>query len=734
MAGKAGAHPLWALLAAAALLALLPLWRRRGWGARWALLCTAFLCAGMCLGHARAEAWRGRGGAAGEVVVLGEVGIGSRGGRDDAVDLLRVVEVLGGEGARAGDGYLMRRKEGAEAPRWGDRLRVRGRLFVFTQERGGVGGTLLAEEVEVISHARNPLLRAALAYRASFRAGAENMGDPAAAGLIQGMVLGDYRLLEARDLRAFRMTGLIHLCAASGLHLAFLAAFLVWLGRRARLPPRWVMLLQVPVIAVYALAVGLSVPIIRAAVVAFAAAAAYLLGRDFDLLPAMGLAMFLLVWEDAAAASGVSFQLCFLAALGMALLYRPLGGKGGPRASRLRELLAATLAAQMAVAPVLLYHFGEVSLLAPLSNLLVLPLVPAVMALSMLSSLLGAAGLPLAGALMSAAGFLARGVLAVARALSSPHWAALRIYPLSPLWMAAYYPALAAGLLARGKARRWGRAALALLLAIALLVGTPASLLKGGAERGTRITVIDVGQGDAILFQMSSGATVLVDGGMEVRVLREDLRARGVRCIDAVIVSHPDADHIGGLECAFEDCVVGMLIHPGTRSSVQAEKLIALAEETGAQVRIMRVGDVLALEELSLVAHGPPREVPEDASVNDYSLVLRAAGPGFSMLLTGDIAELGQEMLLEGEEDIACDILKVPHHGGYCEESGRLFLRADPGIAVISVGENNPYGHPARDTLALLERMGCAVYRTDMHGDIVIRVVQGGYRVECDRR
>jgi len=246
--------------------------------------------------------------------------------------------------------------------------------------------------------------------------------------------------------------------------------------------------------------------------------------------------------------------------------------------------------------------------------------------------------------------------------------------------------------------------------------------------------MIDVGQGDAILFQMPSGVTVLVDGGMEEGVLREDLRARGVRFIDAVIVSHPDSDHIGGLQGAFEDCEVGMLIHPDTERTGQAGRLIALAEEVGAEVRTMRMGDEFVVGELSLDAYWPPREVPEGASINDCSLVLRAVGPGFSMLLTGDIAEMGGEMLLEGAENIACDILKVPHHGGYCEENIELFSHVDPGIAIIGVGEDNPYGHPARDTIAALERTGCAVYRTDRHGDIVIHVVQGGYRVECGGR
>jgi competence protein ComEC len=114
--------------------------------------------------------------------------------------------------------------------------------------------------------------------------------------------------------------------------------------------------------------------------------------------------------------------------------------------------------------------------------------------------------------------------------------------------------------------------------------------------------------------------------------------------------------------------------------------------------------------------------------------VLRVEGAGFSLLLTGDVEEEGEEMLMSSAGELESDILKIPHHGGFSEENDEFFSRVDPGIAVISVGAENPYGHPARDTIEALERRGCAVYRTDQCGDIVIRVVQGGYEVECERR
>ena len=277
------------------------------------------------MGHTRFANWRGRGGPAGDVHLLGRVEVGCRGEQGDIVDLFRVTDVLDGTAAREGDRYLLRYQDrGSSQANWGDTLEVKGSLFLFEEKGEGSGAAWSPKSRGSSPIANNPLLRLATAYRDVLREQVQGELETAAAGLIEGMVLGDYRRLRARDLKAFRLTGLIHLCAASGLNLAILAGFIVWLGRRARISHRAILALQVPILIVYALAVGLSVPIIRATVVALLAAAAFFLGRDFDLLPAMGMAVLYLLWSDPGAAAGVSFQLCFAAAVGMVLLYRPL--------------------------------------------------------------------------------------------------------------------------------------------------------------------------------------------------------------------------------------------------------------------------------------------------------------------------------------------------------------------------------------------------------------------------
>lgn len=725
---------LWASLAFLVSCGLAAMSVPRGWKRGLACACAFFALVGVCLGHARYSRWHGRQGAAGEVLVKGVVEPGCRGDRSEVANLFRVEEIEEGEGPKKGDLYNLRYEgDDGEGLRWGERLEVRGSLFFYGKASGGAGGSLRAEEIRRLGFAPNPMLQAANAYRGALRE-VVSREAPGEAGLIMGMVLGDYRFLRAGDLRAFRLSGLVHLCAASGLHVAILAAFLERMGRWARLPRRLVVFMQAPLLATYALAAGLTSPVIRAAVVGGVAAAAYMRGRDFDFLPALGVAMMCIVVMDPGAATGISFQLSFAAAFGISVLHRPLG-----RLLRARHgassLLSATLAAQLSVAPLLLHHFGEMSLLAPAGNLLVIPLVAPLMGMAMLSTLLGMVGVPAAGPLMRGAAFCARAVTGVARAASMPGWAVLRIFPLPCLWMVLYYPALLAAFLCEGRWRRAGRVALSLFLAASLLFGLPRPAAIAGGVDGSGIAFLDVGQGDAALLRAPSGACVLVDGGEDDAVLAAELRSRGISYLEAIAVSHLEMDHIGGLEGAFAACGVGMLLYPAVEEvGKEGERLLALAEEMGVPVRAMREGDMVFLGGMTLRALGPPEGMHDGVSTNERSLVLRASAPGLTALFPGDVEELGQEALMRNARFLESDVLKVPHHGGYAATGAEFFALVDPDVAVVSVGEGNPYGHPARATLEALERAGCAVYRTDQHGDIFVGVRDGGYRVECERQ
>jgi len=701
---------------------------RREWG--WVLPALLLFYAGFFVGWHGESRLEGRRGEAGWACLEGSVEPGNAGGSGEEAFLFRVERADGCPFARPGDLYLLRTGEGGQNPEWGYRLEVEGYLHIFSRSGGRVVGSLQAEKYRRLGCVGHPLLRVAVFLRRKWEELAGALPGREAA-LLGGILLGDYRRLELRDLVALRGSGLIHLCAASGLHVGILAAGLLWLAGKLGLSRRMAVLLQVPLLALYAFMAGLSVPILRASTVLVLAGAAFLLGRDFDFLAAAGAAVMVLFLRQVDLASSPSFQLSLAAALGVVLLRPPLGGLLGSDGSRFLDLLFTSLAAQAAVGPFLLHHFGELPLLAPLSNLLVLPVLPLLMGFTMFSLVLSALGAPGASLPLAAAAPMARWILKVAGVFSSARWSLVRIYPFSLAWITVYFPLLFAALWGRGRVRRWAGMALVALLSLLLACGLQLNLPSVGGAEVVGLTFLDVGQGDACLIQAPGGVNLLVDGGKDPSVLERKLRSRDVRHLDAVLVSHPEEDHAGGLEGALKACSVGLVLHPPLQEK-EGHRFFTLAADMGVPVREMKKGDELKVGGVRLEALGPDPAWDGDVAANDRSLVLRMEAGGRSFLFAGDVEEEGLHRLLR-EPVPHCDLLKVPHHGGYAEGLEEFLRALRPRLAVISVGAGNPYGHPSPLTLRALQRQGCAVCRTDFGGDIVIRVVEGGFRVETSR-
>lgn len=738
MGNAGGIGFIWILLPSITVLLLAAVARLHGKALCFLVLAVLLVHVGVTVGFRDRSRLDGRRGKSGYVTLSGQVEVGNRGSSSGEVMVMRVEESGESTLARKGERYLFHcRDQEVEALRWGDMVEAHGYLRIFDTVSGGISGTFWAQSLEREGSRASLLLRAALAFR-------ERVGEVTAslpqgeAALARGMVLGDYHSLGSRDLLFLRASGLIHICAASGLHVGMLVAGLLWAWRKLTVSRRGAFFLTLPLLLTYALATGLSIPVLRASLLALTAGASFLLGRDYDSLSAMGAAALVLFLRDSNIATSTSFQLSFAAALGVVLLFRPLGGLMASGRSPVAAVLVTTLAAQLAVAPVLLRSFGEISLLAPLSNILVLPLLPLLMGASLLGALFSWLWMPLARPFMLAAYPVARWTLLVARAAAGQRWAMVRLFPFFTAWMLIYYPALFTAFLAAGKNRRRARVLLVALVSLALIAGLQLHLPLHAAVDGASITFFDVGQGDSALVQAKSGAKVLVDGGKDEWRLEQKLRERDARYLDVVAVSHPEADHVGGLGAAFKVCGVGLILHPpleeGEASGVE---FFARAEEMGIPMRPVSEGTVIELAEMRLQVMAPPSKGEEGLALNDRSLVMKISLPGLEAVMPGDVEEAGEENLLRENApgSVSCDLLKVPHHGGYAETGEDFFRLLRPAVAVISVGADNPYGHPASGTLEALRRLGCNVYRTDECGDIVIRVDgEGrGYWVECER-
>jgi competence protein ComEC len=557
------------------------------------------------------------------------------------------------------------------------------------------------------------------------------------AELARGFVLGEDEGIDAETEEHFRRSGLSHLLAVSGQNVTLLAMLAMPLLGALGIPLRERLLWVLGLLAVYVPVAGAGPSIQRAAVMGAAGLLATLGGRRASRLYALILAAGVTLAVEPAIAADVGWQLSFAAVLGILLLAAPLRravtrrlGPGRWRRT-LAEGLAMTVAATLATAPLIAYHFGTLSTTTLLANVLAMPAVAPVMWLGMLSAgLAQLPGVPLEP-LNGLDALLLAYVAQVAAWCAAPPWAELRVQIGAGGLIVAYLVLglgvwLCAGL-ARGRfalpsarvPRPLWVAALALPL---LLLGTGPG--QKAPPYGLQVEVLDVGQGDAILLRPADGPAVLVDGGPPGDSLARKLEEAGVERLGAAIVTHDQSDHLAGVEELLGRFPVERVLYGRVGNRVLAE-----AAAAGAEVRRIAAGDEVRSGRLRLRVLWPPSELlagaspPEDP--NRLALVTEVRWRSFAMLLTAD-AEAEAVPIDPGP----VDVLKVAHHGSEDAGLDALLDLAHPRLAVISVGLGNPYGHPAGATLATLAEHRVETLRTDRDGDVVIDVRPGSFSVD----
>lgn len=575
-------------------------------------------------------------------------------------------------------------------------------------------------------------------------------------GLLAGILLGLGHTLPEDLADAFRATGLTHIIVISGYNFSVVTQLAQQAFRR--LAHRWLALwASLVAVALYAALVGLSPPVSRAAIVGALAIGAVLVGRRSHPLTALAAATLVMTAANPLLLWSVSFQLSFAATLGLLVALPALQGwlarhRGAPAGGdddattplwfTAVSALGATAAAQLATLPVLWYHFAEVSVVALPANALVLPLQGVVMPLGACAVALGAVWLP-AGRLAAAPLWLIlRYTNLVVEGLARLPVASVRVPPTGGLVVLGAY-ALGATAVALRQPGAWARArevlatlwrggrATAALGAVALLIWIAALQLPDGRLHAH---FLDVGQGDAILLRTPGGRTVLVDGGPDPVLLASRVgRALPFwqRRIDLVVATHADQDHLAGLLGIVERYDVAQVMQaPMTGDQplqdAWCEALAARGIPVVAAVRGMEVmlGDAARLE----VLH-PPADVAPGAAADDNaaSVVLRVVAGDCRILLTGDIDAATEAALLAAGVPVDATALKVSHHGSGGASSARFLAAVAPQVAVISVGADNRFGHPAAATLKRLEVQGARVLRTDQDGTITLSTDGRGY-------
>lgn len=600
-------------------------------------------------------------------------------------------------------------RAGREALVAGDANVARGRLFV----RAAVvrtGGN------------RDPLV----AFRAQLGRGLDRAFGPNAP-LARALLIADTRSLDPTVRDRYAAAGLVHMLSISGLHVAIIALAVELLCRAARLPPRPASITTMVLVAAYVAVIGAPAPAVRSAVMLGVSAVSRLLQRNTSPWAALAIggAVPLLAPRTVL---DLGWQLSVIGMAGLvasgALARRWIRTRRGSWPAQLAAAFLASIVACVITGPLVAWHFGRLSLIGPVANLLATPII-AVLQPTLFLALAFTSVPALERFVADAASPMLWALDTVASMASSAPYASVGVSPSLATAVGAGSCALA--LIIACVSRHPGRSLIVASASLAAMAWWPLAPLRA---RGVELHMIDVGQGDAVALRTPRGRWIIVDAGRAWRggdagraIVIPYVRRYGGP-VAAFILSHPHADHAGGaatLVRALRPEVFWDGAYVGTSETYR--DALSAAAATGIVWERVRPGHRRVIDDVELEFLAPDsawtRQLDDP---NEASVVVRARYGAVRFLLVGD-AERAEERWLLARDSLAlrAEVLKVGHHGSITSTTERFLRAVRPAIALVSVGSGNTYGHPNAHVLASLAASGATVLRTDRHGSVVVR-------------
>ena len=553
-----------------------------------------------------------------------------------------------------------------------------------------------------------------------------------ARGLLPGLVIGDTSRTPQSLTDAMLKTGMTHLSAVSGSNVAVVLVAAMALCRVVGVRRRWRPPVALLLLAGFVILARPEPSVLRAAVMGVIGLLGLSTSRRRIGIPALSGAVLVLLCIDPWLSRSFGFALSTLATLGLLLFARPWGAwfaRFLPR--RLKGLgvaIAIPVAAQAMCGPVVVLLQGSVTLIGVVANLLAAPLVAPATVLGVSVALVALISHPLAVLLGWLAALPTLGIAWVARACAGVPMGTMPWPDGAP--GAILLALLTIGLLFTGPwlmAMIRGRPYLVVaLVVLALAAAWPTGRLVWPSP-GWRIVACDVGQGDGLVLASGQGHAVVVDVGPDSAAIDGCLKRLKVEVVDALVLTHFHADHVDGLRGVLHGRIVRQILtSPVPDPAFQTREVQGWAAAAGIPIQQLYAGDQLTWGSVQATVLWPARVMHEGSVPNNASVVLSVSVGGLHVLMLGDVeSPAAHEVLLALRRDPVFreggeyDVLKVAHHGSRLQDPALLAEVSAP-VALISVGADNTYGHPAPGTLHVLQAAGYRVFRTDQRGDIAV--------------
>ncbi len=584
----------------------------------------------------------------------------------------------------------------------------------------------------------------------------DNHATPLAASLYKALLIGERGSIPGPVQEAFTRAGVTHILAISGLHMGMVAWFTyalgMWLIKRfPYLLLRFsafkiAALFSIPIVLFYGAMAGMSHPSTRAMIMVSVFLAAVLLSRQWDIYNNLAIAMWAILLFSPAALYAPSFQLSFIAVFSIVFFYprwqdwigrkreNPLARlrpRPSPFVDKLWGLFLISAIATLGTAPIVAYHFHRLSIVGLLSNVIVVPLVGMlVLPLGLISVALSPISLKLADIFLQAGSLILTAMVKVIDFFAA--------WPFSSLWVAPpylfevllfYAGVLLITMASRRKAFRWcGLTCLSIILVVKMV-----GAYQQNHSDMLKATFLDVGQGNAALVQFPGGKNMIIDGGgtlsgqfdLGERVIAPFLRAKRVRTIDYLVLTHPHPDHIGGLIFLLDSFKVKEVWTNGDR--VETEAFIRWQQaisHKGIPHRKFKMDSryTFNINGVMVDVYGPSGDMAatggQDVLLNRRSLVLRISYGRRHLLFPGDIDAFREGELLQRGYVVKSDVLLAPHHGSNTSNTVDFIQAVAPDAVVFSVGQFNRFSFPHPAVVGRYMKTGRSIYRTDRDGAI----------------
>lgn len=596
------------------------------------------------------------------------------------------------------------------------------------------------------------------------------------AKIVNGIVLGDKKDIEEDIIDDFKVSGISHILAISGMHISYIILIFELVLKKGVGKNRTKIFIIV-FLCFYMFITGFSPSIVRASVMGILLLSSSIFHRKNDVLTSMSLSLICSLVYNPFLIESIGVQFSYISTLGILLLqkntkniiknikfkkmkYRRKIKIGKLKTiSKIVDILSVTISTQIAILPITIYHFNIFGVYFLISNLIVSFIIGPILVLSLISIFFSFWSISIAKLITCVLNFLIYSLIIISNFISKMEFSKVYIQTPNILLIILYYFLILLinylYLLYNSKNINLTQTRIKNIIALIkykininrkkymffIIISFLFFSIFNCIPKNLKVNFVDVGQGDCTFVITPLGKTVLIDGGGSTsneydigkNTLLPYLLDRGYTKLDYIIISHFDQDHVGGILSILEEIKVEkIIISKQIENSENYEKFKEIIKHNNIKVIVVNKRDVINIEkDLYINILWPNNsELINENALNNNSIVCKIHYNSFSMLFTGDIEECAEKQILEEYKNnlkaLNSNILKVAHHGSKTSSTSDFIETVKPEVALIGVGKNNKFGHPNEEVIKNLKKQNIKTYRTDERGEISIVVNKNG--------